>query len=113
MAEGRVAVITGASSGIGAATAVALHRAGFRLVLGARRLERVKAVGEPLGALCLPLDVTELESIEAFCAQIPEVNVLVNNAGGAWGRAARGPAAIMAGKPPASAPPSRKSISMR
>ena len=87
MAEGtkRVAVVTGASSGIGAATAVALHNAGFALVLGARRLEKVQEVGEPLGALCLPLDVTDAASVEAFCAQIPAVNVLVNNAGGALG----------------------------
>ncbi|HZP83642.1 MAG TPA: SDR family NAD(P)-dependent oxidoreductase [Chthonomonadaceae bacterium] len=83
--ERRVAVITGASSGIGAATAVALHQAGFALVLGARRLDRVKQVGEPLGAQCLPLDVTDLESVERFCAEVPKVNVLVNNAGGALG----------------------------
>jgi NADP-dependent 3-hydroxy acid dehydrogenase YdfG len=87
LAEGtkRVAVVTGASSGIGAATAVALHQAGFALVLGARRLEKVREVGEPLGAVCLPLDVTDAASVEAFCAQIPEVNVLINNAGGALG----------------------------
>lgn len=87
LAEGtkRVAVVTGASSGIGAATAVALHNAGFALVLGARRLDKVKEVGEPLGAVCLELDVTDAASVEAFCAQIPEVNVLVNNAGGALG----------------------------
>jgi NADP-dependent 3-hydroxy acid dehydrogenase YdfG len=81
----RVAVVTGASSGIGAATAVALHNAGFALVLGARRLDLLQKVGEPLGAVCLPLDVTDAASVEAFCAQIPEVNVLVNNAGGALG----------------------------
>ena len=81
----KVAVITGASSGIGAAAATALHQAGFRLVLGARRLERVKEVGEPLGAVCLPLDVTDAASVEAFCREIPEVHVLVNNAGGALG----------------------------
>jgi NADP-dependent 3-hydroxy acid dehydrogenase YdfG len=80
-----VAVITGASSGIGAATAVALHQVGFSLALGARRLDRVRAVGEPLGAVCLPLDVTDAQSVEAFCAQIPEAQVLVNNAGGALG----------------------------
>jgi len=87
LAEGtkRVAVVTGASSGIGAATAVALHNAGFALVLGARRLEKLREIGEPLGAVCLPLDVTDAASVEAFCAQIPEVHVLVNNAGGALG----------------------------
>ncbi len=81
----RVAVITGASSGIGAATAVALHVAGFALVLGARRMDRLQEVGAPLGARCLPLDVTDAESVRAFCAEVPEVNVLVNNAGGALG----------------------------
>lgn len=81
----RVAVVTGASSGIGAATAVALHSAGYDLVLGARREDRLRAIGEPLGALCLPLDVTDAESVHAFCANIPIVHCLVNNAGGALG----------------------------
>lgn len=85
MSGQRVAVITGASSGIGAATAKALHASGFALVLGARRVEKVREVGEPLGALCLPLDVTDAASVEAFCAEVPEVHVLVNNAGGALG----------------------------
>jgi NADP-dependent 3-hydroxy acid dehydrogenase YdfG len=85
MAEKRVAVVTGASSGIGAATARALHDAGFDLVLGARRLDRVRAVGEPLTARCFELDVTDTASVERFCEQIPVVNVLVNNAGGALG----------------------------
>ncbi len=85
MAAVRVAVITGASSGIGAATAVALAEAGFTLYLGARRVAMVQKVGEPLGATCLPLDVTDSASVIAFCNQIPEVNVLVNNAGGAMG----------------------------
>jgi len=83
--ERPVAVITGASSGIGAATAAALHEAGFALVLGARRLERLREVAGPLGAEFRPLDVTNLQSVEAFCAAIPRVNVLVNNAGGALG----------------------------
>jgi NADP-dependent 3-hydroxy acid dehydrogenase YdfG len=81
----KVAVVTGASSGIGAATAVALHKAGFDLVLGARRLDKVREVGEPLGAKCLPLDVTDASSVEEFCAEVPTVHVLVNNAGGALG----------------------------
>ncbi len=86
MSEGqRVAVVTGASSGIGAATAAALHQAGFCLVLGARRLDRLQEIGAPLGARCLPLDVTDPRSVAAFCAEVPEVNVLVNNAGGALG----------------------------
>lgn len=80
-----VAVITGASSGIGAAAARSLRAVGFDLALGARRIEKVREVGEPLGALCLSLDVTDPASIEAFCAQVPRCNVLVNNAGGALG----------------------------
>lgn len=83
--EKKIAVITGASSGIGAATAEALHYADFDLVLGARRIDKLREFGEPLGALCLPLDVTDLASVEAFCEQIPTAHILVNNAGGAWG----------------------------
>ena len=85
MTERRVAVITGASSGIGAAAAKALHNAGFHLVLGARRIEKVREVGEPLGALCLSLDVADAESVKAFVEQIPTAHLLINNAGGAQG----------------------------
>ncbi|HLJ58011.1 MAG TPA: SDR family NAD(P)-dependent oxidoreductase [Chthonomonadaceae bacterium] len=85
MAERRIAVVTGASSGIGAATATALHAAGFDLVLGARRLDRVREVGDPLGARSMALDVTDLASVERFCGEIPAAHVLVNNAGGALG----------------------------
>jgi NADP-dependent 3-hydroxy acid dehydrogenase YdfG len=85
MADKRVAVVTGASSGIGAATARALHEAGFELILGARRLDRLRAVGDPLKARCMELDVTDLSSVERFCAEVPVVHVLVNNAGGALG----------------------------
>jgi NADP-dependent 3-hydroxy acid dehydrogenase YdfG len=81
------AVITGASSGIGAATARALHDAGFALVLGARRADRLAAVAGPLGARWAVLDVTDTASVEAFCAEAPEVSLLVNNAGGAHGLA--------------------------
>ena len=81
-----VAVITGASSGIGAATATRLAAEGFDVVVGARRLDRLRAVAEPLGALALTLDVTDPTSVEAFCAQIPDCSLLVNNAGGALGR---------------------------
>ena len=85
MADKRVAVVTGASSGIGAATAKALHDAGFELVLGARRLDRVREVGDPLGARCMELDVTDAASVERFCGEIPVAHVLINNAGGALG----------------------------
>jgi NADP-dependent 3-hydroxy acid dehydrogenase YdfG len=79
------AVVTGASSGIGAATARALHEAGYDLVIGARRLDRLRAVAGPLGARPLPLDVTDADSVGAFCAEVPDCRLLVNNAGGALG----------------------------
>ena len=83
---GRRAVVTGASSGIGAATAAALARAGFEVVVGARRLDRLRQVAEPLGARALPLDVTDAASVEAFAAAVGSpVHLLVNNAGGALG----------------------------
>ena len=83
--EKRVAVVTGASSGIGAATAIALHGAGFDVVMGARRVDKMREIAEPIGARFLPLDVTDLASIKAFCAELPQVHVLINNAGGALG----------------------------
>ena len=85
MSEKPIAVITGASSGIGAATAQHLAAAGYDLILGARRMDKLQAVAEPLGAKALTLDVTDAKSVEAFCAQVPRVNLLVNNAGGAVG----------------------------
>jgi len=80
-----LAIITGASSGIGAAAAVQLAAAGYDLVLGARRLEKLREVAEPLGALAIELDVTDPHSVWEFCEQIPAINVLVNCAGGALG----------------------------
>jgi NADP-dependent 3-hydroxy acid dehydrogenase YdfG len=82
----KIAVVTGASSGIGAATARALGRAGFALHLGARRLDRLREVAGPLGAAALELDVRDPGSIAAFAARLPgAVHLLVNNAGGALG----------------------------
>ncbi|HXN79239.1 MAG TPA: SDR family NAD(P)-dependent oxidoreductase [Candidatus Dormibacteraeota bacterium] len=83
-----VAVITGASSGIGAATSVALGRKGFQIVVGARRVDRLKRVAGEEG-VALALDVTDKKSIDAFVREVSRrfgrIDVLVNNAGGALG----------------------------
>jgi 3-oxoacyl-[acyl-carrier protein] reductase len=79
-----IAVITGASSGIGAATAIALGRHGYRVVVGARRLERLERVAGEEG-LALRLDVTDEQSVNEFVGEVARrfgrVDVLVNNAG--------------------------------
>mgnify|MGYP002624022901 CR=1 FL=1 len=83
----RHVVVTGASSGIGAACARAFAARGDRLSLGARRSERLRAIVE--GAFCHPLDVTDAASVEGFLAAAVAANgpidVLVNNAGLARG----------------------------
>lgn len=81
----RVAVVTGASSGIGAATARRLAREGYHVVLGARRVDRLSTLAEEIGGTAHALDVTAQESVDAFCAAVPRCDVLVNNAGGAIG----------------------------
>jgi NADP-dependent 3-hydroxy acid dehydrogenase YdfG len=81
---GRTAVVTGASSGIGAATAARLASDGFDVVLGARRQDRLAALAESIGARALPLDITDQASVDAFAAALDRVDVLVNNAGGAF-----------------------------
>ena len=81
----RVAVVTGASSGIGEATARVLAAAGYHVVVGARRLDRIEALAAEIGGTGYPLDVTDDESVAAFVAHLDRVDVLVNNAGGAKG----------------------------
>ncbi|HEX5610962.1 MAG TPA: SDR family NAD(P)-dependent oxidoreductase [Solirubrobacterales bacterium] len=79
------AVITGASSGIGAATARALAGAGYRTVLGARRLDRLQELAAEIGGEAIELDVTDSASVAELVRGLPGCDVLINNAGGALG----------------------------
>jgi NADP-dependent 3-hydroxy acid dehydrogenase YdfG len=83
--QGRTALVTGASSGIGAATLRSLAAAGFDVVGAARRLERVEEVANEVGGRALRLDVTDPDSVAEVAEALPDVSVLVNNAGGALG----------------------------
>lgn len=90
-ADRGLAVVTGASSGIGAATAVALSAAGFEVALGARRVDRLHEVAAACAGptRVAELDVTDDASVGAFCDEVlggdAACRVLVNNAGGALG----------------------------
>jgi NADP-dependent 3-hydroxy acid dehydrogenase YdfG len=88
--ERRPAVVTGASSGIGAATALRLGRAGFPVALGARRTDRLEEVAAQIEAdggeaVVHPLDLTDDTSVEAFAEAVTErlgdIEVVVSNAG--------------------------------
>jgi NADP-dependent 3-hydroxy acid dehydrogenase YdfG len=82
----RTAVVTGASSGIGEATARQLAAKGFRVVCAARRAERVEALAAEIGGTALPCDVTRDDDVSALTRVAGgRVHVLVNNAGGALG----------------------------
>jgi NADP-dependent 3-hydroxy acid dehydrogenase YdfG len=80
-----VAVVTGASSGIGEATARTLAGQGFHVVCVARRKERVEALAAELGGTASVADVTDGAAVEKLAASLERVDVLVNNAGGAKG----------------------------
>ncbi|MEV7612913.1 SDR family NAD(P)-dependent oxidoreductase [Streptomyces sp. NPDC089799] len=86
----RTAVVTGASSGIGAATARQLAAAGYHVVLTARRKDRIEAIAEEIraaghSAAAHPLDVTDRTAVDALAASLDRCDLLVNNAGGAIG----------------------------
>ena len=85
MTEQKTAVVTGASSGIGAATARALAAEGFRVVCAARRTDRIQALAGEIGGVAVPLDVTDPDSVAALAAQVDIAHVLVNSAGAAFG----------------------------
>ncbi|XVV03477.1 SDR family NAD(P)-dependent oxidoreductase [Actinosynnema sp. CA-248983] len=80
-----IAVVTGASAGIGEATARRLAAEGFHVVLGARRLDLLKTIADDVDGTAVELDVTSVESVSAFLDAVPSARVLVNNAGGARG----------------------------
>ncbi|MGA7086724.1 MAG: SDR family oxidoreductase [Candidatus Dormiibacterota bacterium] len=84
--SGRVIVVTGASSGIGAATARLAHSQGARLVLAARRAERLARLADELpGSLAVATDVTQRAEVDELCDRALQafgsIDVLVNNAG--------------------------------
>jgi NAD(P)-dependent dehydrogenase (short-subunit alcohol dehydrogenase family) len=86
--DGRRALVTGASSGIGAAAAVALAEQGAEVWLAARRLPELQALVDEMraqgfAAHALPLDITDVETTEACLALLPAFDILVNSAGGA------------------------------
>ena len=78
-------MVTGASSGIGEATVRSLAAEGFETVVAARRLERCEEIAREVGGRALRLDVADPDSVAALADSLPEVSVVVNNAGGALG----------------------------
>jgi NADP-dependent 3-hydroxy acid dehydrogenase YdfG len=86
MEHTRLAVVTGASSGIGAATARALAEEGYDVVCAARRTDRIEALANEIGGRAVACDVTDASSVRGLADAVGGVlHVLVNNAGGAFG----------------------------
>lgn len=82
----KTAVVTGASSGIGAATARHLAREGYKVFCAARRAERVEALAESIGGVAVACDITVPDDVARLAEAVGDnLDVLVNNAGGALG----------------------------
>ncbi|KHL18876.1 NADP-dependent 3-hydroxy acid dehydrogenase YdfG [Mumia flava] len=85
--EARTAVVTGASSGIGEATARRLADAGYRVVCAARRTDRIEALATEISGVAVRCDVTDPDDVARLAEAVGErLDVLVNNAGGAFGQ---------------------------
>jgi len=85
--KSKIAVVTGASSGIGAATALLLANSGYRVIAGARRIDRLNALATQSQDIEIcQLDVTDQSSVDEFVKHLNgrDVDVLINNAGGAF-----------------------------
>ncbi|MGI5952660.1 MAG: SDR family NAD(P)-dependent oxidoreductase [Brooklawnia sp.] len=82
-----IAVVTGASSGIGAASARALAGAGYHVICAARRLDRLESLAAEIGGTAVACDITDQAQVDALASAAgPQIDVLVNNAGGAIGQ---------------------------
>lgn len=84
----KIAVVTGGSAGIGEASARALAKDGYTVVVAARRLEKCEAVAREIGGVAVQVDVGDQGSVDTLAARVKELgrcDILVNNAGGAKG----------------------------
>lgn len=79
----KIAVVTGGSAGIGEAACRALAADGWQVVVAARRIERCEQIAAEIGGIAVELDVTEQSSVDALAARLSQIDLLVNNAGGA------------------------------
>lgn len=87
MTEQRLAVVTGASSGIGAATARRLASEGYRVVCAARRFDKVHELAAEIGGIAVGCDVTDADDVAVLAEEVGDrLDLLVNNAGGAVGQ---------------------------
>ncbi len=84
--DGRIALVTGASSGLGEATARALHDAGARVAVTARRTERIEALAADVDGIAVPCDLLDLDGVRALVPSVVDAlgapSVVVNAAGG-------------------------------